>query len=552
MAYLVVFFSSLLLTIFFTPYLINLFTRVKVVDSPGEERRINENIIPRMGGIIIYFMAIISIISFYGDLNSVRYFIIASLVMVSLGIVDDIIGVNWDKKFLIQTIAAIFLLYFLAPLFKSVLFFGITIPYPLHYFLLLLLIVGSINSINLMDGLDGLVSGFSLLVVCVTFTMGYYYSDTLLMILSISLMGSLIGFLKFNAYPARIFLGDTGSQSLGFFLISAALLASIGVNKPTLDLTFPVILLGVPIVDTLKVMVVRSIRKKNIFLPDKSHMHYILFGMKIRHKVTVFILQGFSFLYAATAIYYVQNSETGGIIMFVIITIPFLFINKILDIAQRKVHQSFFRDLYTKLPEIFITMFLKIFLPLLSLLLLAVLISFIPLKSNVNNYVILLSIAFIILLLMYSIINYQKNKQHSDILVFVNLIMFLLYSNYSDTIHKTFSLINFISPRQMLDLIVIPSVVFFLFFRERILQKRTTFLSGIDLIILVFIVLLTVSSGLLPNIQIANINSIAFQSFLLYMFYKVIVTVKVKFQLALFYISFIIPIITLAVLLISR
>lgn len=552
MAYLVVFFSSLLLTIFFTPYLIDFFTREQIVDRPGEERRINENIVPRMGGIIIYFMAMISIISFYNDLNSVRYFVIASLVMVSLGIVDDIIGVNWDKKFLIQTIAAIFLLYFLAPLFKSVLFFGITIPYPFHYFLLLLLIVGSINSINLMDGLDGLVSGFSLLVVCVTFTMGYYYSDTLLMILSISLMGSLIGFLKFNAYPARIFLGDTGSQSLGFFLISAALLTSIGVNKPTLDLTFPVILLGVPIVDTLKVMVVRSIRKKNIFLPDKSHMHYILFGMKIRHKVTVFILQGFSFLYAATAIYYVKNSETGGIIMFVIITIPFLFINKILDIAQRKVHQSFFRDLYTKLPEIFITMFLKIFLPLLSLLLLAVLISFIPLKSNVNNYVILLSIAFIILLLMYSIINYQKNKQLSDILVFVNLIMFLLYSNYSDTIHKTFSLINFISPRQMLDLIVIPSVVFFLFFRERILQKRTTFLSGIDLIILVFIVLLTVSSGLLPNIQIANISSIAFQSFLLYMFYKVIITVKVKFQLALFYISFIIPIITLAVLLISR
>jgi len=552
MAYLVVFFSSLLLTIFFTPYLIDFFTREQIVDRPGEERRINENIVPRMGGIIIYFMAMISIISFYNDLNSVRYFVIASLVMVSLGIVDDIIGVNWDKKFLIQTIAAIFLLYFLAPLFKSVLFFGITIPYPFHYFLLLLLIVGSINSINLMDGLDGLVSGFSLLVVCVTFTMGYYYSDTLLMILSISLMGSLIGFLKFNAYPARIFLGDTGSQSLGFFLISAALLTSIGVNKPTLDLTFPVILLGVPIVDTLKVMVVRSIRKKNIFLPDKSHMHYILFGMKIRHKVTVFILQGFSFLYAATAIYYVKNSETGGIIMFVIITIPFLFINKILDIAQRKVHQSFFRDLYTKLPEIFITMFLKIFLPLLSLLLLVVLISFIPLKSNVNNYVILLSIAFIILLLMYSIINYQKNKQLSDILVFVNLIMFLLYSNYSDTIHKTFSLINFISPRQMLDLIVIPSVVFFLFFRERILQKRTTFLSGIDLIILVFIVLLTVSSGLLPNIQIANISSIAFQSFLLYMFYKVIITVKVKFQLALFYISFIIPIITLAVLLISR
>jgi len=552
MSYLIVFFSSLLLTIFFIPYLINLLTRLKIADNPGEERSINENIVPRMGGIIIYFMAIVSVFSFYGDLNSIRYFIIASLVIVTLGIVDDIIGVDWDKKFLFQTIAAIFSLFFITPLFKSVLFFGITIPYPLDYFLLLLLIVGSINSINLMDGLDGLVSGFSLLVVCVTFTMGYYYSDTLLMILSISLMGSLIGFLKFNAYPARIFLGDTGSQSLGFFLISAALLASIGVKKPTLDLTFPVILLGVPIVDTLKVMLVRFIHKKNIFLPDKNHIHYILFGMKVRHKVTVFILQGFSFLYAAAAIYYNRSSEVGGIILFVLITIPFLFVNKILDFARLKVHPSFFGDLYNKIPEIFITMFLKIFLPLLSLFLLAVLISFIPLKSNINIYVIMLSIAFIILLLMYSIINYQKNKQFSDILVFVNLIMFLLYSNYSYTIHNTFSLINFISPRQMLDLIVIPSVVFFLFFRERILQKKATFLSGIDLIILVFIVLLTVSSGLLPSIQITNINSIAFHSFLLYMFYKVIVTVKVKFQMALFYLSFIIPIVILAVLLFSH
>lgn len=552
MSYLVVFFTSLLFTIFFTPYLINFFTRVKIADIPGEDRRINENIIPRMGGIIIYFMAIISVISFYGDLNAVRYFIIASIVIVSIAIIDDILGVNWDKKFLFQSIAAIFLVYFLIPFFKSVLFFGFTIPYPIDYFILLLLIIGGINSINLMDGLDGLVSGFSLLVVCVTFVMGYYYSDKLLMILSISLMGSLLGFLKFNAYPARIFLGDTGSQSLGFFLISAALLATLDVNKPVLDLTFPVILLGVPIVDTLKVMTVRLLHSKNMFLPDKSHMHYILFGMKIRHKVTVFILQGFACLYAATAIYYIRSSEAGGIIMFAIITIPFLYVDKILDFTQRKVHPSFFRDLYTKLPEIFITLFLKIILPVFSLFLLGILIGFIPVKSDVNNYLILLSIAFILMLLIYSIINYQRNKQLSDILVFVNLIMFLLYSNYSETIHNTLNIVSFVSPRQLLIFIVFPILVFFLFFRERILQKKATFLTGIDLIILVFIVLLTVSSSLMPNTQIANINIIAFQSFLVYIFYKVIVTIKVKFQIPLYYSSFIIPIIILAVLLFSR
>jgi hypothetical protein len=208
--------------------------------------------------------------------------------------------------------------------------------------------------------------------------------------------------------------------------------------------------------------------------------------------------------------------------------------------------------MYAKIPEIFITLFLKILLPLVSVFLMAVLIGLIPVKSGVSNYIIMLSIAFILLLLAYSVINYQKNKHLSDILVFVNLIMFLLYSNYSETIHNSVNLISNINPRQLLVLIVIPIVVLFLFFRERILEEKAIFLTGIDLIILVFIVLLTVSSGLLPNTQITNINMIVFHSFLLYIFYKVIVSVKVKLQIPLYYSSFIIPIIILTVLLFSR
>ena len=552
MTFLVVFFTCLLLTIFFTPYLINFFTKVKIVDMPGEERRINESIVPRMGGLVIYFMAMISIISFYGDLNSIRFFVIASLLIVSVGIVDDIIGVSWDKKFLFQFLVAIFLVYYLSPSFQNIKLFSFYLPYPFDHFVLVLFIVGGINSINLMDGLDGLVSGFSLLVVSVTFLVGFYYTDRFLMILSISLMGSLIGFLKFNAYPARIFLGDTGSQSLGFFLVSAALLASHNIHKPLLDLTFPVILLGVPIVDTLKVMVVRFLNRKNIFLPDKSHTHHILFGMHIRHKVTVFILQGFAFLYAAASLYYIKSSEVGGIVMFILITIPFLFMDKILDKLQHNGNSFLFRDLYTKVPEFIITLFIKILLPILSLVLITIFVGLIPVKSEISNYLILLSIAFIIMLLIYSIINYQKHQHLNDILVFINLIMFLFYSNYSETIYNTMSIISFISLRQLLILIVLPCVVFFLFFRERILDKKVTFLTGIDLIILVFIVLLTVSSSLLPNSQILNINLIVFHSFLLYIFYKVIVTIKTKFQIPLYYSSFIVPIIILTVLLLTQ
>ncbi|NWF90519.1 MAG: hypothetical protein HXY50_13790, partial [Ignavibacteriaceae bacterium] len=463
-----------------------------------------------------------------------------------------VVGVTWDKKFLFQSVSSIFLLYFLSPLFKSVSLFGYLIPYPLNFLILFVLIVGCINSINLMDGLDGLVSGFSLLIVSVTFALGYYYDNKFLMILSVSLMGSLIGFLKFNAYPARIFLGDTGSQSLGFFLISAALLSSIDRLSQNLDLTFVIILLGVPIIDTLKVMVIRFVKGKNLFLPDKSHTHYILFGMKIRHKVTVFILQTFSFFYAAAAIYYLRGSEIGGIIMYVILSIPFMFVHKILDIAQSKIHPSYFRDLYEKIPQIFVTVFLKFILPILSLLTLATLVGLIPIKSSIDTNLMLLSIAFILMLLIYSLVSQQSTKYKSDILVFINLIMFLLYSSYSETLSGQISFLNLIGPWRLLLYTVLPCVVFFLFFRERLLQKKVTFLTGIDLIISIFIVLITVTATMLPNSQIMNINVIIFQSFLLYLFYKMITIVKEKLQTLLFYLSFIIPLLILSVLLIKN
>jgi UDP-GlcNAc:undecaprenyl-phosphate/decaprenyl-phosphate GlcNAc-1-phosphate transferase len=403
-----------------------------------------------------------------------------------------------------------------------------------------------------MDGLDGLVSGISLIVVSVTFPLAYYYGDKFLIIISISLIGTLIGFLKFNAYPARIFLGDTGSQALGFFLISVTLLVTLAAHKSVLDLTFTIILLGVPIIDTLKVIATRAFRKKNIFIADMNHIHYLLFGLKIRHKVTVFILQTFSFLYAVAAIYYIRISELGGFIMFAIITIPFLFVHKILETAQKKVHPTFYGALYNKIPEVFITLFLKILLPILSMLLLIVLIGLIPIKSSVNNNIILLSITFLLMLLIHSIINYRKIKHLSDIVVFINLMMIFFYSYYSETINYSFILINFTHSRQLISFIVIPAIVIFLLFRERIILGKVTFLAGIDLIIIVFALVLTVSSSMLPSAQIANLNAILFHSFLLYMFYKVIVAVKTKFQIPLYYSSFIIPIIILTFLLFNH
>ena len=554
MIYLVIFFTSLVLTIFITPLMIDFLTRVKVVDLPGEARRINKSIIPRMGGILIYFIVMFSTIVFYGDLNSIRFFVFASGIIAVLGVTDDIIKVKWNNKFVIQLLMSVFLIYFLSPGFDVIHFFGFDIPYPINYLILVLFIVGTVNAVNLLDGLDGLASGFSLMIIFITFLVGFNSDNKFLLVLSASLMGTLIGFLKFNAFPARIFLGDTGSYALGLFLVTATAMAATNTQSRVLDLTFPVILMAVPIVDTVKVIFVRLLEKRNPFIADMSHIHHIIIAKITNHKITVFIIETITLLFAAVSLYYLRGNKTIAIILFGIFSIPLLFIQFIIKYFKRPVIPEILTRIYHKFPQLFINVYTKYIIPLIAILSFALLIGLAPVKSNTNELIILLSILFVVLLFVYSLINYQKNKYFNDILVFFNLMLFLLYSNYSNQFYNLFDVYGIfeISSAKLMIFMLLPSVVFFFFFREKILLKRVTLFSGIDLVILVFIMLLSVSSNLLPTKPFANANLILFQSFLTYLFYKVFVILRTKYQPAIFFLSFIIPFVLLIHLLVTR
>ncbi len=554
MIYLIIFFTSLVLTIFFTPVMIDFFTRIKVVDIPGEPRRINKSIIPRMGGILIYFIVMVSTISFYGDLNSIRFFVIASAIIVLLGMTDDMIGVKWNHKFIIQFSMSFFLVYFLAQDFDVIHFFGFELPYPLNYILIILFIVGVINSVNLLDGLDGLVSGFSLMVIFVTFLVGFNSGNKFLLVLSASLMGALIGFLQFNAYPARIFLGDTGSYAIGFFLVTATIMASTNAGSRVLDLTFPVILMAVPIVDTVKIMVLRFVDGRNPFIADTSHIHHVIISKIQSHKITVFIIESIALLFAAISLYYLQGDKSIAMILFGILSVPLLLIHFVVKFYSKPVYPKAVIKIYHQFPQIFINVYTKYIIPLIAIFSFALLIGLAPLRSDTSSLIIFLSILFVILLFVYSLINYQKNKHFNDILVFFNLMLFLLYSNYSEQINYLFDVSGIfeVSSINLMIFMLLPSVVFFFFFREKILQKRVTLFSGIDLIILVFIMLLSVSSNLLPTKHFANANLVLFHSFLIYIFYKVFVILRTKYQPAIFFLSFIIPIVLLIHLLFTQ
>ena len=163
MKYPLIFFAGLVITIFLTPYLITFLQRFEIVDKP-DRRRINTTTIPRMGGVIIFVVVMLLIFSFFPDLNSIRLLIVSALLISVCGTLDDILTTKWHVKFLFIFIAALFLITYFSPSFSSLKLFGITFPTPLDYIVLCVFMVGVINSVNLLDGLDGLASGFSLLV----------------------------------------------------------------------------------------------------------------------------------------------------------------------------------------------------------------------------------------------------------------------------------------------------------------------------------------------------------------------------------------------------
>jgi UDP-GlcNAc:undecaprenyl-phosphate GlcNAc-1-phosphate transferase len=239
---------------------------------------------------------------------------------------------------------------FLSETYVSVTLFGFKIPSPLDKAVLFIFIVGVINAINLYDGLDGLVTSFALLISFVSFYFGWELNNQFLLILSAALIGSLIGFLKYNIFPAKIFLGDSGSLTLGFFLVTAVLISSTSPANKNIDLTFSIILIAVPVVDTLRVMTARIMNLKNPFMPDLSHIHHIILNSNINYKGVLLILQSFSVIFTVIAIYYNISSDTFCIFLFVFLSMMLFYIRKIIS-AYRKFRKYIrLKKIYLKYP----------------------------------------------------------------------------------------------------------------------------------------------------------------------------------------------------------
>jgi UDP-GlcNAc:undecaprenyl-phosphate GlcNAc-1-phosphate transferase len=505
-----------------------------------------------MGGLIIYTVTITALLVCYKDFNYIKPIVFASLFIFICGVWDDISGLQWKYKFLLQTIAAAILSAFIYPMLGSIEIFGIIIKAPYDLVILTIFIVGVINSINLMDGMDGLVAGFSLQVLWMVLILAAISKNDMLLILTSALIGALFGFLKFNAYPAKIFLGDSGSLTLGLFLVITSLLISLQNSKGKIDLVFSLLLLGVPILDTFKVMFVRIVNRKNPFLPDQNHLHHIIFNGKIRHKTTVFIILSFTSMFAVLAIIYLRYSKIIPMLIFLLLAIILWFMHPILLELSKIKFLIKSRKALIRIADdysyIFKIIFIPASVPITGLLFLAML----PGSSSLNSNVLIFVISVIVILFFVVYFRRIALGGLNDVFVLINLCIFFICGNHSSPLLLKLNMSQtFINVVQYISLLILFSfMVLFLFQKTKNSARVKIFLTGFDLSLIIFIIFLYILNLFISyNIfYLLGINII--EAFILYIWYKMVLYYDEKFSRFLFYTSFMLPVLSIILIMI--
>ncbi len=308
------------------PLLMRAAQPLKLVDSP-DERKVHVGSIPRVGGIAIVAGAIIPILMWVPLRQDIAAFLVGSTVLLIFGIWDDRAGLDYRLKLLGQFLAALIVIFFGGVLVERV-SFGEDARLAGYAAVPLTVIglIGITNAINLSDGLDGLAGGTSLLTIGCIGLLAYLVNDTEIALVAVALVGAILGFLRFNSYPARIFMGDTGSQFVGF---SAGVLAIIVTQKSTsvLSPALPILLLGLPILDTLYVMAKRLYERRSPFKPDRSHIHHRLLALGFNHYEAVLSIYLVQAMLATTAYFFRYEWDhliIGLYLLFCLITVGLL------------------------------------------------------------------------------------------------------------------------------------------------------------------------------------------------------------------------------------
>lgn len=297
---------SFFLSIVSIPRIIYIAKRKRLFDIPDNRRKVHTHIIPRLGGVAIFFAFMISTALFIHPATFMQwnYYSAAALILFIIGVKDDLVGLPPLKKLMAQVVAAWIIVYLADIRLTSLYgFLGIyELPYVLSIFFSVTGCVFITNAFNLIDGIDGLAGSIgvlsSLLFGILLFLTGNFSGA----VISFSLMGAVAGFLRYNISPARIFMGDTGAMLIGFPIAVMAILfirsfdaagdapVSALINSSQGALLLTLSILFIPVFDTLRVFTTRLIKGLSPFRADRTHLHHYLLDLGFSHKRTVLLL----------------------------------------------------------------------------------------------------------------------------------------------------------------------------------------------------------------------------------------------------------------------
>ena len=290
------------------PFIKRVAIKVGAVDVPGG-RHIHKRVTPKLGGLGIFFGFLLGYMIFGEHSEQMNSILIGSFIIIITGMIDDICELKPWQKLIGQVVAACIITFYGKILLVDVSAFNIYLNFGIFtYPFTILFIIACINCINLIDGLDGLSGGISAIYYLTIGIIGVMVGKLdLELVLTFVMLGSTLGFLVHNFYPAKIFAGDTGSMFMGF---TVAVIALLGFKNVTMtSLVIPLLILAIPILDTLFAIIRRALKGEKVYVGDTYHVHHQLLNRNFSQRTTVLIIYGINLLFAFASIVYILDTE---------------------------------------------------------------------------------------------------------------------------------------------------------------------------------------------------------------------------------------------------
>ena len=318
---------TLLTSLILVPIIKKVAIHVNAMDEPNA-RKIHKVPMPRLGGLAIYLAFLLGYM-LYGEVSTqMLSILIGGFLLILVGFIDDIKSVPARYKLVVQIIAATIVVLYGDLSFSEVSVFGYKIYFNEFWGSLasIVFIVAITNAINLIDGMDGLAAGISsiyfLTIAIIAFILNRI--GGLDVIISLIMLGATLGFLVHNFPPAKIFMGDSGSLFLGFMI---SVIALLGYKVTTFtSLIVPIVILAIPIFDTIFAILRRLLKGQNIGVADKEHFHHQLLKMRYSQTKSILIIYAIDIAFAAVSIFYILGDNQVAIAIYIVLMILLLFV----------------------------------------------------------------------------------------------------------------------------------------------------------------------------------------------------------------------------------